>query len=113
MRYDTDNVGVQTLNVQSPYTAYINLPTPYGLSVIRILAEIGIEDTQIVNGLQDRMSIKTIFRDEKPAAPALNLNIFEDPDYMPGAVNSLEQSVLKLAARFARYNPPEVVADRS
>lgn len=112
VRYDPDNIGVQTENVTSPYLAYINLPTPYGLSLTRILVESSADDVETVRSLQDQLSITLVPRNGTAVAPALDLAIFEDAEYMPGAENTLEEGVLKLTAKLASFNGPEVKEDR-
>ncbi|KAH8671699.1 hypothetical protein BX600DRAFT_510362 [Xylariales sp. PMI_506] len=111
VRYDPDNIGVHTDGVKDGYKAYVNLPTPYALSLTRILVE-SASDIPAVNALQDQLSITPIARPSAPVAPVLDLGIFTNPTVVPGAQNSLEEGVLKLTAKLAAYNPPEVVEDR-
>lgn len=66
----------------------------------------------MVNELQDKLAITLIARNERPVAPALDLNVFRDDSYMPGKVNTLEESVLKLTGKFAKHNPPAVIENR-
>ncbi|CAI4213608.1 unnamed protein product [Parascedosporium putredinis] len=116
--FNKDNWGVQTENVAAPYKAYINLPTAYALTLARILVEANSDDIDAVRKLQDGFGIEEIKRrpgrcKSSVVAPKLDLSIFSNPEYMPGEVNSIEQSVLKLTAKFAKYNPPIVPGDRA
>ncbi|KAH6985374.1 hypothetical protein EDB80DRAFT_782767 [Ilyonectria destructans] len=114
VRFDKNNPGVQRLNRKSPYQAYINIPTPYAISVVRILVQPSDADAAAVHRVQDRLRITPIRRASRlPVAPPLNLTMFTDPKIVPGSINTLEEGVLKLTAKLSPYNAPLVVADRT
>ncbi|PVH67394.1 hypothetical protein DL98DRAFT_443707 [Cadophora sp. DSE1049] len=112
VRFNKNNPGITRANASSPYRAYINIPTPYAISLIRILVQPNDADAAVVHGIQDQLRITPVRR-AKPVAPRLDLKIFEDPKIMPGSRNTLEEGVLKLAAKLAPDNEPAVIADRS
>lgn len=99
-------------STNSSYVGYINLPTPYGISLVRILVQPDNGGTAAVNALQDQLSIFEIPRRTPPAAPPLNLSIFTDSTIVPGNQNTIQQGVLNLGAHLARFNPSEVISDR-
>ncbi|KAH7112592.1 hypothetical protein B0J13DRAFT_631439 [Dactylonectria estremocensis] len=111
VRFDKNNPGIKRANAKSPYRAYINIPTPYAISLVRILVQPNDADAAAVHDIQDQLSINPIRR-AIPVAPPLNLEMFKDPRVMPGSINTLEEGVLKLTAKLAPYNDPAVMADR-
>ncbi|KAF3764702.1 hypothetical protein M406DRAFT_259012, partial [Cryphonectria parasitica EP155] len=118
VRYEPNNPGAwlaanSTNSSSSSYAGYVNLPTPYGISLVRILVQPENGGTAAVNALQDQLHVTEIPRDAQPVAPALNLSIFYDAAIVPGGQSILEQGVLNLGALLAQFNPSEVVADRS
>ncbi|KAJ4187104.1 hypothetical protein NW755_007198 [Fusarium falciforme] len=114
IRFDKNNPGVQHLNRKSPYKGYINIPTPYAISVVRIIVQPNGADAAAVHRVQDRLRITPIRRaSRRPVAPPLNLTMFTDPKIVPGSMNTLEEGVLKLTAKLSPYNAPLVIADRT
>ncbi|KAH8888086.1 hypothetical protein GQ53DRAFT_654934 [Thozetella sp. PMI_491] len=115
IRYDPDNVGLQTENVKGGYQGYVNLAGPYAISMTRILVRETIGDIVEVRNIQNKMNLTERLRFDtgSPIAPPLNLSLFTDTAYMPGPNTTLDQACMKLAARLAPYNPPYIVGDRS
>lgn len=118
VQYDADSPpGVHTTNDTSLYQARVNLPTPYALSMIRIVVKHQNNDTdvEIVRSLQDQFGIKLVpsTTGTSPSAPALNLSMFSDPAVAPNAYDSLEEGILRLGARLAPHNPAEEPSDRN
>ncbi|KAF2021154.1 DUF1254-domain-containing protein [Aaosphaeria arxii CBS 175.79] len=114
LRFDSENPGVVTEGLKGGYKAYLNLPTPYGITLPRILVEAGTDDIVAVNKLQDGFGMAVLPRFSPPVAPALNLSMFSRPEfvYTPGD-NTLAEVVLRLTAELAPYNEPYVKQDRS
>ena len=114
LRFDDSNPGVQTEHVKGGYKAYLNLPTPYGIALPRILVESAKGDLQRVNSLQNQLNMSMVPRFSPPVAPALNLGMFADPrfTYNPGQ-NTLGDVVLQLTAALAPYNKPYIKGDRA
>ncbi|KAH8654162.1 hypothetical protein BGZ61DRAFT_500654 [Ilyonectria robusta] len=97
-----------------PYQAYINIPTPYAISAVRILVQPNEADAAAVHRVQDQFGITPIRRaSQLPVAPSLNLTMFTDPKIVPGSINTLEEGVLRLTAKLSPYNAPLVIADRT
>ncbi|KAK2608755.1 hypothetical protein QQS21_002744 [Conoideocrella luteorostrata] len=113
VRYDAENPGVQYKNVRGGYRAYINLPTPYGISVTRILVKNKAGDIDNVHRYQNKTSVSERLRSDGSNIPSFNLSIFTDPYYRPGPNVSVELSILRLTAAFSRYNQPVVPQDRT
>ena len=113
VRYNQANIGVQTQGIGDGYKAYLNIPTPYGIALARIVIKGGPEDVNTVRNLQDQLNIKLIPRSTVSRAPKLDLSLFLKPEFIPSSNNSLGRVVLGLAAALAPYNEPEVVQDRS
>ncbi|KAF2113502.1 hypothetical protein BDV96DRAFT_577898 [Lophiotrema nucula] len=113
VRYDQTNVGVQTEKVKGDYKAYLNIPTPYGIAITRILVKSELNDIEAVNDLQDQLNITLVPRYSPPVAPAFNLSLFNNTAFVPSANNSLAQAVLSLTAALAPYNEPEAPQDRT
>lgn len=90
------------MGVKAPYQGYINLPTPYALSLARILVDANPRDIESVRDLQDRFVIEPVTRCHGLVAPRLTLSTCIDTAYMPGAAITLEHGVLKLTARFSQ-----------
>nr|XP_036583912.1 uncharacterized protein CTRU02_06043 [Colletotrichum truncatum]KAF6793171.1 hypothetical protein CTRU02_06043 [Colletotrichum truncatum] len=111
VRFDSSNPGLQP-SPDSRYQAYINLPTPYGISATRILVNQSQADVEAAKRIQNELSITPSCRGSHPAAPPLNLTMFTDNELVPGPKNTLEEGVLKLLAKLAPYNEPMVIADR-
>lgn len=113
MRYAPDNPGVQYTGVQGGYLAYINLSTPYGISITRILVKNKPGDIDNVHQYQNKMSIVKRPGFSVSDIPPFNLTTFTDPYYQPGPNVSLELAVLRLTAVFSEHNKPVVPQDRS
>lgn len=114
MRFDSENPGVQTDGLDKDYKAYLNLPTPYGIALLRILAKANANDTQIVTSLQNEFYMKLAPRSGPPVAPALNLSIFQGPGFNTNpSTTTVASLVFNLTAQLAPYNEPYVAYDRS
>lgn len=118
VHYDANSPpGVHTTNDSSLYQARVNIPTPYALSMIRIALKHQKNDTdlEVVRSMQDGFGITLVPSTNvtTAAAPALNLSMFSDPAVAPNAYESLEEGILKLGAKLARYNPAEEPSDRA
>ncbi|KZL85972.1 hypothetical protein CI238_06179 [Colletotrichum incanum] len=111
VRFDNNTPGLQP-SPDPRYKAYINLPTPYGISLARLLVSQNQTDVDAANRIQNALTINPVCRDSPPVAPPLNLTLFTDPAFVPGSKNTLEEGVLKLLAHFSPYNEPIIVADR-
>jgi hypothetical protein len=90
------------------------MPTPYGLSIIRIVTDNSTSDLEIVHALQDQLSIRAVPRVSGPVAPKWDLSLFSNPYYRANSTSaSLAEAVLRLTALLAPYNEPIVEADRA
>lgn len=94
VQYDPDNPGARKSNATasnsstSPYAGIVNLNTPYGISLIRILVQPSNGCATAVNALQDLFSITEIPGSSAAVAPPLNLSIFSDEALAPGLQNN-------------------------
>lgn len=113
VRFAPDNPGVQYEGVRGSYKAYINLPTPYGISITRILVKNKPKDIDNVHRFQNKISVTERLRFDDSTIPPFNLTIFGDSYYRPGPNMSVELAILRLTAAFSKYNKPTVVQDRS
>ncbi|WQF87925.1 hypothetical protein CDEST_12939 [Colletotrichum destructivum] len=111
VRFDSNNPGLHP-SPDTRYQAYVNIPTPYGISATRILVAQNQTDVEAANRIQDELSITPVDRKSSRVAPPLNLTMFTDSELVPGSKNTLEEGVLKLLAHLSPYNEPVVAADR-
>lgn len=90
------------------------MPTPYGQSVIRIVTDNTTADLDRVHTLQDQLEVKAVPRSlyEQATVPPLNMTLFKDPYYRAGNDTELSEAVMRLTAKLAPYNEPEVLKDR-
>ncbi|KAF3017752.1 hypothetical protein E8E14_006507 [Neopestalotiopsis sp. 37M] len=112
VRYSTEGYGVETTELGSPYQAYITLPTPYGISLTRILPE-SSDDLDAVHELQDQLCITQVSTNQTRSIPILDLDIFNDSYYIQSSNVSLEEAVLRLTAEFASWNLPIIPGDEA
>jgi Protein of unknown function (DUF1214)/Protein of unknown function (DUF1254) len=88
-----------------PYQGYITMPTAYGIITLRILVENNTTDVDTVVAIQKGFTLSPIYRPES-CAPTLTMDLLTS-----GIDGSFSQQILKLTARIASYNPPEVESD--
>lgn len=90
------------------------MPTPYGQSIIRIVTDNTTADLNMVHTLQDQLEVKAVPRSlhEQAAVPPLNMTLFKDPYYRVGNDTRLPDAIMRLTAKLAPYNEPEVSNDR-
>ncbi|KAJ6442565.1 monooxygenase [Purpureocillium lavendulum] len=112
VRYTPDNFGVQREGVQGGFKAYINVPTPYGITITRILVRGATGDMEKVHGFQKKLVVSERPRFDSSTIPPFNLSLFRDPAYRPGKT-PLEVAILRLTAALATHNQPYVVQDRT
>lgn len=108
MKYTDNNFGLQTEDLEPGIQGYVNSPTPYGISIIRILVKNSGADLETVHALQDGFQIAPGQAVANPKAPALDLSLFNQSFKHPTT-----QAVYELTSAFAQYNPAEVIQDRS
>lgn len=113
VRYTPDNAGVQYKGVEGGFKAYINVPTPYAISITRILVQSAKGDIDKVHGFQKRLLVTERPRFDTSAVPRFNLSLFWDPAHRPGPKTSVEVAILRLTAALAGYNQPYLPQDRT
>jgi hypothetical protein len=114
LRYDQNNIGLSASSVSNTtYNGIINMPTPYGQSIVRIVTDNSVSDLEIVHGLQDQLQVRPIPRANglEPVAPAFDLTLFKEPYFRAGNGTSLPEAVLRLTAALAPVNEPESLGD--
>ncbi|KFY47552.1 hypothetical protein V496_10590 [Pseudogymnoascus sp. VKM F-4515 (FW-2607)] len=105
-----DDFSVSSENIPGQYQGCVKSPTPYGLALIRILANDREADMAHVIELQKKISFKPVKRLANTNIPSLDLRIF--PKILNDQNISKAESVFQLLAALAHYNPPEVLNDR-
>lgn len=113
VQLDTENPGVQRNCSDKDYNAIISIPTPYGISLARVLLDNTVGDIDIVHSLQNNISItpQEIARDI--SVPPLNLTNLKAQVSRNTSRSLIPEITLNLTAQLARYNEPEVIGDRT
>jgi len=112
IKYNQDDYGVKYDNISNDYKAQINLPSPYGLVIQRILVSDGADDIQRVRDIQNQIKTQVLPRLEPPIAPSWNLSVFRDPRYLASVTNPLPAAILSLTATLSPWQRPIVKGDR-
>jgi hypothetical protein len=105
LRYSPSTPGISSSSNTS-YAGIINVPTPYGQSIIRIVTDNSTSDLAAVHALQNNLRVRPLPRTTGPAAPPFNLSMFTDPYYRSNNNTSLSTTILRLTAALAPSNPP-------
>lgn len=95
------------------YEAIINLPTPYGTSITRILVKSDAGDIENVHHYQDKIAVSAQPRCDTSMVPPFNLSIFADSYYQPGPNVPVELAIMRLTAVFSKFNEPVLPQDRT
>ncbi|RMZ90931.1 hypothetical protein DV736_g1825, partial [Chaetothyriales sp. CBS 134916] len=111
LRPAQDDVGVQTQDIADGYLAYVNSPTPYGFSIVRILVRDGSTDLEYVRELENNITLASVKGTRGTNIPAFDLDLFASVIHNSSLSNA--EQVLQLTAAFAPYNLPEVQSDQS
>jgi hypothetical protein len=99
--------------VTGDYLKYINSPTPYGITIVRIEVQNNNTDADAVSQFQNQMKLTPVPRSSGRVAPNFNLSMFSEPQFTPSANLSVAEATLRLTAALAPYNLPIVIQDRS
>jgi hypothetical protein len=106
LRYNPSSVGVEASTNDTSYAGVINMSTPYGQSIVRIVTDNSTSDLEVVHALQDQLSVRPVPRLSEPVAPAFNISMFSNPYYRATDSTPLPEAVLRLTAALAPLNPP-------
>ncbi|UNI23032.1 hypothetical protein JDV02_008875 [Purpureocillium takamizusanense] len=113
VRYAPNNAGLQRQGAEGPFKAFVNVPTPYALSITRILVKSDGGDLDKVHGFQKRLLVSERPRYDTSTIPPFNLSLFWDPAHRPGPETSLEVAILRLTAALSAHNAPYIPQDRA
>ncbi|KAK2732330.1 hypothetical protein FQN57_002946 [Myotisia sp. PD_48] len=111
IRCTDKDFGLQLSSSESGYKGYANMPTPYGIFLLRFATNQSASDQAVVNKYQGQVRIKCIQR-AASIAPPFQLSIFTEPGHRPSKTVSKAEAVLRLTAKLSPYNLSPVLGDR-